>query len=80
MQTKIQKWGNSLALRIPPSVANDCKLQEGKIVRMELTHGKIIVDPATERRYSLEELLAGIKRKNIHQGFDTGEPVGREAW
>ena len=80
MRTQIQKWGNSLALRIPKSFAAESSIGEGSVVDMSIVEGKLIIEPVSEPTYTLEELLAGITRKNIHTEVDTGSPTGKEVW
>lgn len=78
MQTKIQKWGNSLALRIPKSFALDMNIKQNELVDLSIGDGKLIITPITEKEYSLKELLAGVSEDNLHGEFDTGTPVGKE--
>lgn len=78
MQIQIQKWGNSLALRIPKSFAKQIKIAQGSYVDLSAVEGKLIVKPLEEQEYSLEQLLAGITEQNIHTEFTTGNAVGKE--
>ncbi|CAN5546605.1 AbrB/MazE/SpoVT family DNA-binding domain-containing protein [soil metagenome] len=80
MKIKIQKWGNSLALRIPKSFAIESKIEQGSTVEVSLESGKIIVFPVVEPEFSLNELLAKVTTKNLHGEIDTGGSVGKEAW
>ena len=80
MKTRVQKWGNSLALRIPKSFAADAGLREDSPVELSLAGGKLIVQPTGSEPLSLEELLKGVTDENIHSEWDTGRPVGKEAW
>ena len=80
MQTKIKKWGNSLALRIPKLLALDANLKLNKLVDLSIDKGSIIIVPIVEKEYSLEKLLKGISRNNLHGEFNTGSPVGKEIW
>ena len=80
MQTKIKKWGNSLALRIPKLLALDVNLKQNKLVELSINKNCIIITPIDEKEYSLEKLLKGVTKKNLHGEFDTGVPVGRENW
>jgi len=80
MQTQIKKWGNSLALRIPKLFAIDANLKLNKVVDISIDKGSIIVRPISEKEYSLEKLLEGISKNNLHEEFDTGTPVGKEIW
>ena len=80
MKTRIQKWGNSLALRIPKSFAVETGLNQDAIVDIALVDGKLIVTPLPARPPTLEQLLAGITDANRHAEYDTGEAVGNEGW
>jgi len=78
MQTKVQKWGNSLALRIPKSFALNIDIKQNGFVDLSISGGKLIITPITAKEYSLKRLLAGISEDNLHEEFDTGIPVGKE--
>jgi antitoxin MazE len=80
MITKVQKWGNSLAVRIPRSVAQDTHLSSGNSVDVAVQDGQIVIAPARRPRFRLDELLKGITPQNRHLESDSGIAVGREAW
>ncbi len=80
MQTKIKKWGNSLALRIPKLIALDANLKLNKLVDLSIEKDSIVITPIEEKEYSLEKLLKGVTKNNLHGEFDTGAPVGKEIW
>jgi antitoxin MazE len=80
MQTKITKWGNSLALRIPKSFALNANLKQNELVDLSIEKEKIIITPINEKEYSLKDLLDKVTESNLHGEFDTGEPVGKEIW
>ena len=80
MDTTVQKWGNSLALRIPQSVAKGIRLHQGSVVDVVLIAGRIVVKPRRQRRYTLAQLLRGVTRRNRHAELDWGERAGQEAW
>lgn len=77
MRAKIQKWGNSLAVRIPKPVALEVGLRADADIEMSVQEGSLVLAP-TRRQYTLDELVAGITRKNRHEEVDFGPPVGRE--
>jgi antitoxin MazE len=79
METKVQKWGNSLGVRIPRSVAAEARLSAGSAVQISAQDDAIVIRPVSRLRYSLAELLKGVKRGNLHSQVPTGEPVGKEA-
>lgn len=78
MNATVQKWGNSLALRIPSSVAKDINLRQGSSVEVAVEGGKMIVKPTKKRKLSLAELLKGVTKENRHTELSWGAPLGRE--
>jgi antitoxin MazE len=80
MQTRIQKWGNSLGLRIPRSFAVEAQVEEGATVDLSVKKGQLLVRPVRVRKYSLHVLLRKVSRRNLHGEVSTGRVVGREAW
>jgi antitoxin MazE len=80
VHTKIQKWGNSLGLRIPRSFAAEAQVEEGTTVDLSLDNGRLLVRPVHVRKYSLNVLLRKISRGNLHREVSTGKAVGREHW
>lgn len=80
MRAQVQKWGNSLALRIPKSFAAETELSSGSDVDLTIEDGRLVVTPIAKPRYTLDELLARITSDNRHDEVDTGPSVGAEAW
>jgi antitoxin MazE len=79
MKTSVQKWGNSLALRIPKAYAAGADLVPGAEVELSLHEGALVVTPVRRRVHSLKNLLRQIKPGNLHAAVDSGGPVGNEA-
>jgi antitoxin MazE len=80
MKTKIQKWGNSLAVRIPKAFASEIKLGDGASIEMMVEEGALVITPARESEWTLEALLADVTDENIHEEWEAGPPRGRESW
>lgn len=80
MKTTAQKWGNSLAIRVPKSVAVQVGLRAQDDLEIEVQDGNVVLKPHLRRVYRLEDLVKQITPKNIHDEIDTGTPVGRESW
>ncbi len=80
MFTRIQKWGNSLGLRIPKSFAREAGVEAGSAVDITFDNGCLIIRKAQLRSYRLQELLSGVNKDNLHEEIPTGDAVGREAW
>ena len=79
MQVTVQKWGNSLGVRIPKSFTKDAEIHEGTEVEMSLDKGAITMKPI-KKETSLSELLLKLTDDNIHYETETGDIVGREIW
>ena len=80
MKARIQKWGNSLALRIPKSFAVEAHLEQDSLVELALVDGKLIVVPVAEPALTLDQLLAGVTEQNLHREVVTGQATGNEVW
>jgi antitoxin MazE len=78
MQTKVQKWGNSLAVRIPARMAQELSICEGTAVEIRLVDGELRLSCAELPELDIDELIAAITQENKHEPVDFGPPVGRE--
>ena len=80
MQTRVQKWGNSLGLRIPKSSAEEVGVEAGSEVVLTVRNGELVIRPVRKRKHRLEDLLDRVTARNRHGEVRSGEPVGREVW
>ena len=80
MVAMVAKWGNSLALRIPQYIVKEIQITEGTEVELVVLDGNLVVKPKFRRRYSLEELVAGITPENLHSEVESSVAVGNETW
>lgn len=82
MSTKVQKWGNSLAVRIPDDVVEDMGLVPGKEVTVRKVRNTVVITPSRiKKRPTLKELVARITPENRHDyQWDDVEPMGKEIW
>jgi len=78
MITKIQKWGNSLGVRIPKGLARDVQVEEGVSVDVSVEGGRLLIAPLRKKRWDLRGLLRQITPETVHGEVDFGRPVGRE--
>jgi antitoxin MazE len=76
MYANVSKWGNSLGVRIPSSIAKQLGISEGVPVELIIEDDHLLI----HKVYRLEALLVQITPENIHSEIDTGSPVGREIW
>ena len=79
MDSKIQRWGNSLAVRIPKAFAEEAGLAENANVDISVEGRSIVVRPR-KKKLKLEDLLKGITPANRPKLLDWGPPVGKEVW
>ena len=80
METRVQRWGNSLALRIPKPLADEAGLKDNSPVQLTLRDKLLVVVPVRKPVLSLDILLAQVTPDNLHSEVQTGAAVGGEAW
>jgi len=82
MKRRVQRWGNSLAVRIPAALAEACALHEGTTVEIREDEGRLMLVPEVRERprYRLEHLVRRITPRNRHRAVKWGGARGREAW
>lgn len=78
MTATIQKWGNSLALRLPKALASEAHIAEGSQVELVRTAEGVLVKARRKPHYRLSKLLAGVTKKNMHPETNWGPAAGRE--
>ncbi len=79
MITTIQRWGNSLAIRIPKAFAAQTQLGEAAVVDLAVKGDSLVIRLAP-KEWKLAELLDGISDANLHKAVDWGKPAGKEIW
>lgn len=79
MRSRISKWGNSLAMRLPRALAEEAGLSDGSDVEITLQDGRIVIAPIGPE-YQLDELVEGITSENRPTETDWGRPAGDEVW
>ena len=78
MEATVQKWGNSLGIRIPNLIVRELSLKNGSVVDINDNGNEIIIKPVKKNR--LSEMLEKVNKENIHQEVETIGPVGNETW
>ena len=79
MIVTINKWGNSLGLRIPKIIAEKAKLSPGKELTITLTEDGQLLLKIREDKLTLADLVEGVKPENRHDLIIDDE-VGQEKW
>jgi antitoxin MazE len=75
MQTHVQKWGNSLGIRIPVRFSRNLGLEDGSPVDITVKDGIFIVCP---KKNKLESMLALVSSKNLHHAVFEDASKGEE--
>jgi len=78
MKAQMVKWGNSLAVRIPKTVAEAARLKEGDSIEIEAAaEGHVELRRATKTP-TLAQLVSQITPENRYGEISTGAEVGKE--
>ncbi len=80
MKTRIRKWGNGLAVRIPQALARRFKLEPGTRVKLSVRGVNLTISPVKSHGTEMDELLTRITQHNLPGEVDTGPAVGNEIW
>jgi antitoxin MazE len=80
MTAHVQRWGNSLAVRIPKALADELGLKPNDEIDLSVHEGRIILSPSKKKQFNLDDLLAGVTHENIHKEWDTDDAQGNEVW
>jgi len=79
MKTRIQKWGNSLAVRIPKSFAEELGFAENSPAEVSLDDGAVVIKPDRDKAWDLDALLAAVTDENIHPPWDPEDALAADA-
>ena len=79
MKSRVKKWGNSLALRIPKPVTVQMGVKDDSPVVLVLRGKELILVPLERTHLKLPDLLPGISRTNLHGRTSIGSPGAGEA-
>ena len=80
MKTKVARWGNSLALRLPKHLTTSYHISEGSDVEIVEEAQGLLVKPVPGKKFQLDDLLKGISKDNLHTEIESTGPRGKEIW
>ena len=80
MTIRVQKWGNSLGIRIPKALAQEVDVSRDSEVQVQAVDGKILITPVRKKALSLRQLLSKVTISNLHTEVEDGPAVGKEVW
>ncbi len=80
MELHVIKWGDSLGIRIPQSIANQINIQDGSRINLVIKKNKIELIPVDTDVIELDNLISLISEENLHDEAETGYKQGKEKW
>ena len=80
MEARLQKWGNSVGIRIPSNIIKSLNLKINDVLELKTDEKKIIITKSIKKTISLEERFKVYNGKNLAKAFEWDEPQGREIW
>ena len=80
MEAKIQKWGNSVEIRIPSSILKSLNIKTNDILNIEQEEDKIVIRIPKKKKISLEERFKNYHGENLSKDFSWDDPMGEEIW
>lgn len=80
MISRILKWGNSLAVRIPKAFADELKVGENASIQMVMEESALVITPVRDKEWTLNELLSAVTDANTHEEWEADLPIGKEEW
>ena len=77
----LKRWGNSLGVRLPASVARAAHLHVDQRVRVSVQSGQVVIIPITDVHLTLEQRLACFD-PTLHGGemMAATRTTGAEGW
>jgi len=80
METNIQKWGNSLGVRLSKSITDSHSLKAGSRVQVVETKNGIEISALKKPSFLVADMVKKITKDNLHAEMDWGAPRGNELW
>ena len=80
MEARLQKWGNSVGIRIPSNIMKSLILKINDVLELKTEENKIIITKTIRKTISLEERFKVYNGENLAKDFEWDEPQGREIW
>ena len=80
MEARLQKWGNSVGIRIPHSILKDLNLKINDLINIEKIEDKVVITKQIKSKISLEKLFNEYNGENLTKEFSWDEARGKEIW
>ena len=79
MEARLQKWGNSIGVRIPMNMLKTLNLKSNDSVELINKDNKINIIKK-EKKISLKDKIANYKGENLAKDFVWDDNRGNEIW
>jgi len=79
MRAQMLKWGNSLAVRIPKSIADEARLRAGDPLEIEVSPEGAVHLHRQDKIPTLASLVSRITPENRYEEIETGPQLGKES-
>jgi len=79
MRAQVLKWGNSLAVRIPKTIAEEANMNAGDALEMEIADQDSILLQKIGKTPTLAQLVSQITTENRYSEIPAGPEIGKEA-
>lgn len=80
MEVRLQKWGNSLGIRIPSNILKSLNIKANDLLSIKEEEQKIVISVCKNKKISLEERFKEYNGQNLSKEFSWDEAKGRELW
>lgn len=78
MEIKLQKWGNSLGVRVPSNIVKSMNIKINDILDIKQEDSKIIISVPKKKKISLYKEFKKYNEKNLAKEFTWDESAGKE--
>jgi len=80
MEIRLQKWGNSVGIRIPNSLIKSLNLKVDDILNIREEDNKIVISKSKNMKINLQELFTNYDGENVTKEFSWDDSRGKEIW
>lgn len=80
MEARLQKWGNSVGIRIPHSLLKELNIKVNDLIKLEKVDDKIVITKQINHKISLAEMFREYHGDNLAKDFTWDEARGKEIW
>jgi antitoxin MazE len=80
MEARLQKWGNSIGIRIPHSILKELNLKINDLIKIEKIDDKVVITKQTTPKISLSERFKEYPGDNLAKDFSWDDAKGKEIW